>query len=267
VLVPAESPSAAAARLAALLAPASGRSALCTGGTAFPDGDGFGRVFFGSDPDSVPVQAGLLSPDLEASLTRPGEAATTVSCCAAEVTDDVFMAGEALPAEASGPSGPPALGACAVDCDLSPLGALDLSAALSEPTLIESALAGSDLPVSELPASVLSAPGDGHFGLVERDADRRAAEAGGGVAAEPEGLGDSGEAPLSALSIALPFDSGSGSPFFRTTVSGRPATLPGIAAEAATGSTVSSTRPPACVLHRHYPSTAVSAPQIAVTSG
>jgi hypothetical protein len=87
----------------------------------------------------------------------------------------------------------------------------------------------------------LSAAGDGHFGLVVRDEDSRAEGTGGGEApvgevgadspclaaadseSEPESAEVTGpdEAFLpSALSLlAEPFDPGSASPLFRTTVS------------------------------------------------
>lgn len=165
-----------------------------------------------------------------AESAAPGEAARTVSSAAAEVTAGDFMG----------------LGKVTADSFASP--AADLPGAAS---------AGASSADDGLPTP-LPGLGDGSFGLVGREAARRAAEAGGGVAPEADDLPevDEDDLPeaddsdrvlsrrcelsalfdeeprasatvrsedLSLLSGVSPFllsDSGLGSTLFRTTVSG-----------------------------------------------
>jgi hypothetical protein len=212
------------------------------------DADGAGVAGDGEDAGDDDPDAGLsvlagASVFPAAALMTPGEAATIVWADAAEVTAEGFTAG-ASAAEASDaalafgasaapdPAGAAVLSPAVGDLASLPTSALSLPGGLSVSegfSLPEGLSLPEDL---SLPLDGLSVPAEGHFGLVVRDEDSRAADAGGGddpvveVLAEDESDFDSGGggvslpllAPLLAPSDLWP-GSASGSSF-RTTVSG-----------------------------------------------
>jgi len=170
-------------------------------------------------------ESGSVVPVFGSESAWPGVGATTVWSEATEVTAGDFMGLGKVAADSLGPpeagfAGAASTGFCSAGA--APAGFASAGFASA---------GGEDLPALPLPL-----PGDGIFGLVGRDAARRAGVAGGGVTPEADDLPVSADfdgeprasatvisddlSPPSGASPFLVVDSGLSSTLSRTTVSG-----------------------------------------------